>query len=47
MPRSQRFITLEKELKKLRKYFLPKKFDPTGSFLPNQLPLVNLTKKRI
>ncbi|WP_013320439.1 HEPN domain-containing protein [Gloeothece verrucosa] len=37
MPRSPRFRALEKELNILRKYFLPRKFDPSGLYSERQL----------
>ena len=37
MPRSQRFRNLEKELNKLRKYFLPAKFEPTKLYSERKL----------
>lgn len=37
MAQSKRFRMLKKELNQLRQYFLPKKFDPLGSYTERQL----------
>lgn len=37
MAQSKRFRMLKKELNRLRQYFLPKKFDPLGSYTERQL----------
>ena len=37
--KSKRFRTLEQELKKLRKYFLPRQFDPQGNYSERQVSL--------
>jgi hypothetical protein len=37
--KSKRFRILEQELKKLRKYFLPRQFDPQGNYSERQIAL--------